>query len=154
MPDITLASFLLNRQKKAKTLPLGPLYISSALRKNGYRVDFRDYQFYKAENPFDPDNIVSFLKDSSDIIAISTMCNFLPFIVLALKKIKQQLPHKVIILVGPGPTSVARQLLSAFPFIEIIVLGEGEETIVELMNQLASHKNLDDVAGIAFRSDG
>jgi len=154
MPDITLASFLLDRKTRGETFPLGPMYISSVLEQNGYRVDFRDYQFYPAENRFNVEHIVSFLKDSADIIGISTMCNFLPFLVLAIEKIKQQFPQKVVILGGPGPTAVGRQLLTSFPFLDIIVFGEGEKTVVELMEHLLAKRNLDGVSGIAFKNNG
>lgn len=136
---------------RTKTLALGPLHLLCSLEDNGYRVDYRDYQFWKTKHFFQIDSMVSFLADSCDTIGISAMANLLPHIVLALKQIKQKAPEKIIIFGGPGPTVVAEPLLRNFPFIDAVVIGEGEKTMPELMDSLLHKKDLRWVRGIAFR---
>ena len=152
MKEITLISMhkiLVN--KWAPVTPLGPLYLIASLEQNGFSVDFRDYQFTDHKSYFDVDNLVRFLEGGSDIIGVSCMSNMLPFVILAAKRLKEKYPKKTIILGGTGPTSVANLIIKHFPFVDIVVRGEGEETIVELLNNLNSMKDINSVAGINFR---
>jgi len=154
MSDITIASFLFGGSEKIKTPPLGPLYLTANLRKHGYQVDFRDYQLHDTKNFFKIKNIVSFLNNSAEVIGISTMTNFLAFVLLALKEVKRKYPRKTIILGGVGTAGVERLLLRHFPFIDVIVIGEGEAAIVEILNALSSKGSLTGIAGIVFRKNG
>jgi anaerobic magnesium-protoporphyrin IX monomethyl ester cyclase len=61
------------------------------------------------------------------------------------------------VLGGPGPTTVARALIDAFDWVDLIVRGEGEHTIVELMRalQAADPTAIRKVAGVSGRdADG
>jgi anaerobic magnesium-protoporphyrin IX monomethyl ester cyclase len=138
MKDITLANIVLAPDNQ-RFVPIGPLYLTSVLENAGYNVDFRDYQLNEFDNPQSVDSIAAFLENSAD---------FLPQVLLAAKKIKQQLPDKKIILGGPGPSGVPEKILKEFHHIDIIVKGEGEKTIVELME---SPGNLNRVKGISYR---
>lgn len=58
------------------------------------------------------------------------------------------------IVVG-GPVSIDPDLIfSCLPAIDAVVIGEGEETIRELVEAVRLRKNLDSIAGIAFKQDG
>ena len=155
--DITIINFLLPvstgdpKNKTITVVPIGSLYVVSFLEKKGFSVDFKDYQLNKFKNPFDSDSILSFLANSSDIIGIRSDSHLLPFLVYAIQKLKQKFPEKVVILGGPGPTSVAGTLIKNFPFIDIIVKGEGEYTILDLMRRLKKKEKLDGVKGIVFK---
>lgn len=58
-----------------------------------------------------------------------------------------------VVVGGPHPTIVGREVFTN-PAIDIAVRGEGEVTIVELLNALARHDNLEGVRGIIFRDHG
>ncbi len=131
--------------------PVGPLYVASVLEKQGYQVDFREYQLNDLKNPFDVGNFLSFLDNSCDITGISCYSDFLPIVLLAVEKLKQAQPEKIIILGGEGPSGVAEEILEHFPFVDMIVKGEGERTIVELMQCLEAGGDLGLVKGISFR---
>lgn len=141
-----------SKDKAVKVIPIGPLYIVSFLENKGFSVGFRDYQLNNYSDPFRTDNIFSFLSDSSDIIGIRSDSHLLPFLVYSVKLLKQRYPQKTVILGGPGPTSVARTLVKNFPFIDIVVKGEGEYTSLELMDCLKNRRKLDSVGGIVFRA--
>lgn len=66
------------------------------------------------------------------------------------RSIKQEHPNILIVLGGPHPTIQWEQLLSTYPEVDICVLGEGEQTIVEI----AKNKPLDQINGIAWRKNG
>ncbi len=135
---------------KGTTVPLGPLYIASVLEEAGCYVDFRDYQLTSYENPLDQKNIVSFLSDSEDFLAIGCFFNVLPFLLPSLEAIKAESPEKMIILGGSGPSSVAEKLMGEFPFIDVIVRGEGEQTVREIAHRIPYNQ----IKGIVYRSNG
>ena len=52
----------------------------------------------------------------------------------------------------PHVTIADDQFLLQHPEVDVVVKGEGEETIVELAKYVAGVKSLSDIAGIAFNS--
>ncbi len=121
------------------TAPAGALYIAAVLERDGYRVDFRDYTAGSYWH-LDPVEWSSSLEDSADIVGISCMSDTLPFVIAAVEDFKTRHPEKTVILGGPGPTGVARELVASFPFVDVVVAGEGEETILEVMECLTDGK--------------
>lgn len=67
------------------------------------------------------------------------------------RAVRQWLPHAWIIYGGVYPTFHWADILAQEPEVDIIVRGEGEETIVRLVAALAGQAALDGVAGIAYR---
>jgi radical SAM superfamily enzyme YgiQ (UPF0313 family) len=141
---------------KVGYIPLGPLYITAALEKEGYEVDFRDYLVGSGaySEPMAPDSLVSFLEKPCDIIGVGCTGGTLPAVISALSILEQQHPGKTVILGGIGPTGAAEEIVKHFPFIDIVVKGEGEATIVEVVNALARGKGLEKVRGIVYRENG
>lgn len=148
MPDITIINSGL--LVKNPSIPIGPLMIVSVLEKAGYEVEFRDYQGGTVSRKPDPNVFKKFCETDANIIGISVMCNSMPTVLLAVKKIKEEDPDKIIILGGPGATDVGAQLLKDFP-VDYIVMGEGEFTIIELMDTIKKGKNPRAIKGIAYK---
>lgn len=134
-------------------LPLGVLYLLSVLDKEGFKINFLDHQMVDPEDYFNVDKLI-LDTHNSDIIGISTMANLLPFTLLLCKRIKEKDQNKVIILGGIGPSAVSKEILNTFPFIDIIVIGEGEKTIIEVMKCLCNNEILDSVKGIHYQENG
>lgn len=154
MSDMTLVNLTFGFKERGdphSLIPLGCLYLVAALEQQGFRVDFRDYQLNTLKNPFKTETFLSFLEGAADIIGISCCSDLLPLVVAAARKWKAERPEATIILGGVGPTGVAKELLENFPFIDIVVKGEGERTVVELMNRLGSGGDLAGIEGLGFR---
>jgi radical SAM superfamily enzyme YgiQ (UPF0313 family) len=66
------------------------------------------------------------------------------------KKIDRQV---IVVVGGPHPTSVGREVLND-PNIDIIVKGEGEQTIVELLEKIGNNEPFDTVRGIIYKTGG
>ncbi len=130
------------------TVPLGPLYIASVLEEAGCSVDFRDYQLTREH--LSQEHITDFLSDSEDVIGVSCLFNTLPFVLLSLKKLKAESPEKMIILGGSGPSSTAEKLMEKFPFVDVIVKGEGEVTVRDIAEEVP----FDRIKGIVYQSHG
>jgi radical SAM superfamily enzyme YgiQ (UPF0313 family) len=137
--------------ERERHLPLGPLYVTTALETAGHTVDFRDYQMHDADNLFSSDEVIRFLADSAPVIGFSCMANLLPFTLLAMRDVKRAYPDKTLILAGVGATSVEAAVLRRFPWVDIIVRGEAETSAPLLLAALKAHAPLDDVPGISFR---
>jgi len=136
-------------------VPLGSLYLTRALEDTGFAVDFRDYQTVQSDSPFDMDVFLEFLSDPGPVIGLSCMANLLPFTVLALKALRERYPDRKLILGGVGSKSVEEQLLTRFPWIDIICRSEGERTAPHLLKTLQDGGSLDAVDGVSFRrTDG
>jgi radical SAM superfamily enzyme YgiQ (UPF0313 family) len=155
--DITIANVTrsyLERETPDTFVPLGPLYVAAAVEQAGFSVDFRDYLALgslPAGEVASVESVLNFLRKSAPVLGVSCVGSMLPVILLALERLKREEPEKKIILGGIGATGVAEQLLDAFPFVDVVVKGEGEETIVEVMRRLATGLGLEGVPGIGFR---
>lgn len=152
--DILLAHgyFLYDDPHELKVMkpypPLGILYISSYLKKQGFAVGVFDSTFA---------SIAEFqaLIDREHPPVVGIYCNMMTKRnVLAMAAYAKQ-HGATVILGGPEPPYYAADYLAAGA--DIIVKGEGEVTLGELLPHLAQHglDKLDSINGIAFRnSDG
>jgi radical SAM superfamily enzyme YgiQ (UPF0313 family) len=129
-------------------VPLGPLYLISSMRQSGIEVDFRDYQINNFSNPYDPDNFLAFLDRSSDTLGIGCTADTLPLVLSATGKWKNK--KRQLILGGYGPSLAAEEILNNFPFVDAIVIGEGEQTFPDLLKS----SSYETVEGIAFPDNG
>jgi len=55
---------------------------------------------------------------------------------------------------GPHASFVAADLIENVPWIDFVVMGEGDQTVVELVQALTDGSDLAQVAGMAFRKNG
>ncbi|HEY6872243.1 MAG TPA: radical SAM protein [Geobacteraceae bacterium] len=136
--------------------PLGVLYLAAVLEGAGYAVDLIDYQLFPIERQgkdlFDLDEVCAYFGEPADIIGLSCMVNLLPFTILVAERLKSLYPAKTIILGGVGPFGVEERILEEFAWIDIVARGEGETTILQLMQSLTSGKAPAEVRGISWRS--
>lgn len=131
-------------------LPLGLLWLRAALERAGVPVEIRDLQFLSDDEREDPEGLAARFDDSFGVIGFSLMSNALPLAVALTKHLRERRPERRVILGGPGPTTVARPLIAAFPWLDLIVRGEGENTLVELIAALP-HGALRQVQGLSGR---
>jgi anaerobic magnesium-protoporphyrin IX monomethyl ester cyclase len=137
--------------ERERHLPLGPLYVTTALEDAGFTVDFRDYQMHEADELFASDEVIRFLADPAPVVGFSCMANLLPFTLLAMRDFKRAHPDRTLVLAGVGPKAVEQQILERFPWVDIIVRGEAEVSAPLLLGALKAGAPLEDVPGISFR---
>lgn len=159
--DITLANFNMlflrhagGRTERERHLPLGPLYLTAALERAGFRVDFRDYQLHECADPFDPATVAAFLDGSARVLGVSCMANLLPFTLLALADFRRARPDATIVLGGVGAASVEREVLETCPWVDVVARGEGEIVGPRLLAALLDGTPLERVPGVSFRRGG
>lgn len=160
--DISLINVVFPTEVSGVTyryVPVGVLSLAAVLQKEGFVPEILDAQHETRLQEYTLNSFVSFFKKAgSKIIGISVMARDLPIVVAAAEKLKRERPGTILIFGGPGPTGSARELLKKFPFIDYVVMGEGEFTLLELMkvlkkNEVASEKpgNAHELEGLAFR---
>jgi len=131
---------------------LGIAYIAAFLREKGYYVELFDAnQKYIINN----DEIINHvLEGGFDIVGISVMAlDFYSTMDLA-KKMKNKRSDIKIVIGGHHPTATHKEILREFPFIDIVVRGEGEVTFYELVRALEEKSPLEKILGISYREGG
>jgi putative methyltransferase len=70
------------------------------------------------------------------------------------KKLKEQNPSTIIIFGGPEVPITKRDIFERYPFIDIVVKGEGEITFKLVLEAIADNSSLESVEGILINSNG
>lgn len=86
-----------------------------------------------------------------DVIGISTRSFFDEYAIDFAKRIKKQIPKALLIAGGFGPTLSPVKYLDAY---DIVVLGEGEESCLEIANRVDSGDKLTGIENTAYRDEG
>jgi anaerobic magnesium-protoporphyrin IX monomethyl ester cyclase len=130
--------------------PLGLLCIGGPLLDAGHRVALIDAEF----GPMRVEEIVAqawtFGPDAV-LIGHSGSTSGHPSVVRVVRAIREAMPDAWIIYGGVFPTYHWATVLEQEPAIDLVVRGEGEETVVRLVRALESGTPLEDIPGIVFR---
>jgi anaerobic magnesium-protoporphyrin IX monomethyl ester cyclase len=128
--------------------PLGMLYIATYLRENGVDVSIID----EAAQGFSLNGIVDWVKkEDPDILGFSTCSSSGRKATLIAERVKEENPNIIIVLGNFYATFNAERILRKYPFVDVIVRGEGEYTSLELAKCLEKNGDLKKVLGINFR---
>ncbi len=128
--------------------PIGLHYLGALLEERGHEVELLNWHDIK-ERPHVIQAALSALKP--DVIGFSIFhANRWGGIHLA-KIFKEHFPEVPIIFGGIGATFLDDHLLRHFPWIDIIVRGEGERTFPELLQRIEMHQSFADLAGLTLR---
>ncbi len=156
--ELTLVSAWLRQRDEQMQLlpariPLGLLYLQATAQNAGFTVDIRDLQLLdEGDCGVDtPTLIEQALEGAAPIIGISCMSDLLPAVVIAIERYKRHNPSSIIILGGPGPSAIGMELLRSFPWLDIVIYGEGEQTLIELLNALRTKQSLNEIPGLCRR---
>jgi anaerobic magnesium-protoporphyrin IX monomethyl ester cyclase len=147
------------------TLPLGLAYVAAAARSAGHEVSVVDAVARAPQRASrdgillrigaDVDEIVDAIPEDTDVIGVTCLFSFLwPLVRQLLRAIKQRRPDALLVCGGEHFTALPERALAEAP-VDAIVVGEGEETFVELLaNVEAGDRRFDRVAGLVFRRAG
>lgn len=133
--------------------PLGLLSIGGPLIDKGHEVRLLDAEFGPMKFA---DIVAQTLRYNPALVLLghSGSTSAQPIISGLTRLIRQQNPSIPIVIGGVFPTYHWREILESEPQIDCIVCGEGEETIIQLVDALENKLPLERVKGIAIRSSG
>lgn len=132
---------------------IGVAYIAAALQKNGYEVTVIDCPPLGITYDGLKQKIALF---KPDIVGITSVTVTFSSAAQAAKVIKESYPKALIVLGGPHVTVLDEQIVRENPQVDVIVRGEGEQTMLELAGLVASSNltNLSKIDGITFLHQG
>ena len=146
------------------TPPIGLAYIAGSLVAQDISVHVVDAV---GENPdqifplsfcdgfgigLNVEQIVNAIPKASDIIGLSSMfSNSWSFEWRLIEAIRLEFPDARIIVGGEHATACPDYILSTCRDVDVVAMGEGEETMVDLVNNIRTGSPLARVPGIAFR---
>ena len=145
--------------------PIGLAYIAAAIREDGHDVIVvdgpgsapRNYHIFKDEirvRGLTQEQIIE--RIPSDIQVIGLGCMFTSHWVYVRElvcKIRKLFPNTHILMGGEHVTGFPEYSLEQAP-LDSVVLGEGEETIVQLLEHVEKGLPLENIAGVALGSLG
>jgi anaerobic magnesium-protoporphyrin IX monomethyl ester cyclase len=133
--------------------PLSLAFLAGPLKMQGHHVRIIDMQRPEILKNWES----NFLEETSDMVGITANTPQIKQAHEIAKRVKDFSSDVPVILGGPHATLLPEQTFSEFPAFDLIVMGEGEETMVELASRLEQKTKplaSDKVHGIVYRSNG
>lgn len=121
--------------------PLGIAYLAAVLRDNGIACELLDAN---AGGPLPLPALVNrtaqFIegvksRGGRPVIGLSAVTQVMPVCVALAEAVKESHPDTLVILGGYHPTFAHQEILRDFPAIDLCVRGEGEQTLLEIMQR-------------------
>lgn len=129
--------------------PLGIGYIAAVLRDNGIDVNILDAS---AEDMDFKEFSEEIKNRSPDIISISALTPTINKALETAKTAKEVLPNSIIVMGGYHPTFDFEETLKN-DFVDIVIRGEGEYVLRDLVETIENNGDLREVRGIVFKED-
>jgi radical SAM superfamily enzyme YgiQ (UPF0313 family) len=134
--------------------PLGVLSLAKMCELSGHRVEVRDYQLADVEGSRDPSVFAEFCRTDAEVLGVSAPGFSLPLVILGLKEVRRLNPDIFIVMGGIGASGAAHEIMEAFSWIDAVVFGEGENTLIELLECVENKRVPEHVKGLFYRSGG
>jgi len=132
--------------------PLSLAYLAAAIREKRKNDDVTILDACALN--YTPEDLKDYLKKQKwDVIGITMLTPMYGKTVETIDIIREIDKEVKILVGGPQPTIFPEETLKHNQEIDFTIIGEGETTIVELLNELESDKNFSKIKGIAFRKD-
>ena len=142
---------------------LGTAILGTILKNAGHDIEVVDFNhlyhqgLIRAEAFEEPDlhTFGSYLLElSPDVICFYTMCNAYHISILTAKYVKENNPSIFVALGGPQASASALETMTAFSWIDLIGLGEGEWTITDIMEAVFNNTDFTRIDGVCYRENG
>ncbi|MEW6188637.1 MAG: radical SAM protein, partial [Actinomycetota bacterium] len=146
MGDVLLINPIVREWAEPNCVPSGIMYLSSVLREKGHQVDILDWNGHRYAQS-ELKEIVKANAGAYDLVGVGGIVTTYKPTKWVTSTIKKYHPHVPVIVGGPLATSVPEILFRDME-IDIVCIGEGELTILDLMDNLG---DLSKVKGLAYR---
>ncbi|MFA7000951.1 MAG: radical SAM protein [Candidatus Omnitrophota bacterium] len=150
-------------------LPIGLSYIAAVVRAAGHSVEVIDapgeapHTLTVRPSPVGeltfqglmPDELVARIPETTQVLGVTHM--FLhewPIIREILEKVKKRFPHIQVVLGGENATAYWREIFTETDTVDYCVLGEGEQSILELLDRIGAVRDVRGLPGVVGREEG
>ncbi len=132
----------------ARAIPYGLLSLATVTKNAGYETTLLDAtnHGYSCE-----ETIELILKANPDYLGISTVTLSIHTSAALTEELKKKNKDNKVIVGGAHISSAADETMKLFPSFDVGVIGEGEETILELLAAFDQNKPLSTVRGIIYK---
>lgn len=128
--------------------PLGLAFLGAALEGAGIEVKILDL----VVTPYSRELLASELKSfRPQVIGATAVTMTIDNALRVIGDAKELDADIITVMGGPHVTFCAEETMKRFPFIDLVVLGEGETTVVELVGAAQNGREWQGVAGIVYR---
>lgn len=151
VPPVTMAELFGEFGDAGNVLPfIGLMLLASLTRKHGYHTTLIDSMALKLSCG----DVIDILKKGKyDYVGITATIQTADMAANVAELIKKELPNCRVILGGPHVTALPEKTLDRHPCFDVGVIGEGEETLLELLNFYdTGREDLDKIRGIVYRN--
>jgi len=131
-------------------LPIGLAYLAAVLEKAGHEVKVIDCQALDIDHEKLRSELSSF---KPNLVGVTSIAPLIRSALLSAKAAKDEFPDVPVVLGGPHATFMDEQIIEAEAAVDVVVRGEGEETLLELAENVSGSKKLQDIDGITFRNN-
>jgi len=131
------------------TAPLGILAVSTPLLRAGYQVRIID-------STITPRFADAVLRELEDALCLAVSLVTGPMIretVAIARAAKARFPDLPVILGGWHPSLLPDQTLAA-PYVDVLVRGQGERALLEVVERLHAGESLAGIEGVGYKADG
>lgn len=129
--------------------PLGVAYLAGHLRAHGHEVDVLDLNL----SGYNSRRLALALKRFAPaIVGISAFTETYPNAAAIARQVKEHDPGITVVMGGPHP-SILPDAVVTEPGVDYVAVGEGEATLLELVDVVAGLRLPADVAGLVWRSE-
>ena len=126
--------------------------ISACLKREGHNVDLiflQEKEFTERYENKTMDDLAKLIK-GSDLVGITLMSNFWENAIQVTKKIRENC-DALVIWGGTHPTIRPEECLD---YADMVCIGEGEETLIELTRKIQNKQNYYETEGMGFNNKG
>jgi anaerobic magnesium-protoporphyrin IX monomethyl ester cyclase len=131
--------------------PLGLCYLAAACREKGLKTDIIDAPA-KGMDLIETKKVV--LNKNPAFVGITATSLSIINAAKVAESIKREAKDIVTIIGGPHISAVPEATLARYKEFDFGVIGEGELTVVDLINTLKSNGNVERIHGIAYQKNG
>lgn len=131
----------------AKYPPLSLVWLAAYIEKHGYNVEIIDAHALEMR---DEDLIEHIVQSEPSFCGFTFMTPQADYVAGLIKKIKQIQPKIILLAGGVHVSTVPEDFLTKCPEVDYLIVGEGEATLLELMEFVIQGKDTENIQGIAF----
>ena len=127
--------------------PMGLGYIATAIHNKGYEFDLFDIDVSRPS----PEEIEKFFNGNKyDVVFMGCIVTGYQIVKKLIEPIKLNSPETTVVVGNTVASSIPEHLLK-YSDADIAVVGEGDETVIELLGLLESGQSLDGCKGIVYK---
>jgi anaerobic magnesium-protoporphyrin IX monomethyl ester cyclase len=148
-PASTRVSFLILLDGDLVMSPehLGVAYMASVLRSVGFTVEIREVEHGK-----DAEAVDGLVEFDPQIVCFTLMSLNVQSCLTVSQQVRDRLPGTLIACGGPAGTFAGLDVLRHNPYVDVVAVGEGEPTILDLTQRVVLNESLDGCGGTCYRA--